>query len=167
MCSAHTRQVGKWFFLQISLTNLSARRFFVDCRTVGLYHCECHFVIREEEDELFWRGLDLEYLQEDPGRGLTGNPDSSAFNSKYLYVKYLDLIDSWNEYANLLADQFRELHEDSPQRRELYASRPPASLKSDGRVARNTRPFCSHLPISVAQLARTGASGATCAMRAD
>jgi len=99
---------------------------------VGLYHCECHFVIREEEDELFWLGVDLEYLQEDPGRSLTGNPYSSAFHSKYLYVKYLDLIDSWNQYANLLANQFRELHEDSPQRRELYASRPPAFLNQMG-----------------------------------
>jgi hypothetical protein len=29
-------------------------------------------------------------------------------------MKYLDLIDSWNQYANLLANQFRELHGDSP-----------------------------------------------------
>ena len=43
---------------------------------MGLYHCECHFVIGEEEHELFWLGLDLEYLQEDSGRGLTGNADS-------------------------------------------------------------------------------------------
>jgi hypothetical protein len=34
----------------------------------------------------------------------------------------LPLVDSWNQYANLLANQFRELHEDSPQRRELYPS---------------------------------------------
>jgi hypothetical protein len=82
-------------------------------------------VIREEEYELFWPGLDLEYLQENPGGGLTGNPYPSAFHSKYLYVKYLGLVDSWNQYANLLANQFRELHEDSPQRRELYASAAP------------------------------------------
>jgi hypothetical protein len=78
------------------LTNLSARRFFVQCGPVGLYHPECHFVIGEEEYELFWRGLDLEYLQEDPGSGLTGNPYPSAFHSKYLYMKYLDFIDFWN-----------------------------------------------------------------------
>jgi hypothetical protein len=60
-----------WLFLQISLTNLSARRLFVQCGPVGLYHRECHFVIWEEEYEVFWRGLDLEYLQEDPGSGLT------------------------------------------------------------------------------------------------
>lgn len=97
---------------------------------MGLYHCECHFVIGEEEHELFWRGLDLEYLQEDSGRGLTGNPYSSAFHSKYLYVKYLDLVDSWNQYANLLADQFRELHEDSPQRRDYTPpGRPHFSIR--------------------------------------
>jgi hypothetical protein len=124
-------------------------------------------VIGEEEYELFWRGLDLEYLQQDASSGLTGNPYPSAFNSKYLYVKNLDLIDSWNQYANLLADQFRGLHEDSPQRRELYAYRPARIAQSDGSVGRKTRPLCCRAPISVAKPARTGASGAVCAMRTD
>ena len=65
-------------------------------------------MIWEEECERRWRGLDLEYLQEDPGSGLAGNPCPPAFNSKYLYMKYLGLVDSWNQSSDLLANQFRE-----------------------------------------------------------